>query len=109
AGSAGASRIRTALVHTLAGVLMNGLSVAEAITRPRLHPWDGVLQLEPGISDSDQAALIKAGYELRIWDRKDHYFGSASAVGRAGAAGDPGRGGVGIEVSNSQGASGDHE
>jgi gamma-glutamyltranspeptidase/glutathione hydrolase len=40
-------------------------------------------------------ALAAAGYQVRWWERVDHYFGGASAVGDAGAAGDRRRGGVG--------------
>ena len=36
-GSAGASRIRSALVHTLVNVFVDGMSIAEAIARPRFH------------------------------------------------------------------------
>src|SRR5439155_23456858 len=37
AGSAGASRIRTALVHTLVNVLVDDVDMREAISRPRVH------------------------------------------------------------------------
>ncbi|WP_018351475.1 gamma-glutamyltransferase [Longispora albida] len=96
AGSAGASRIRTALLHTLIGVLDRGLSTVDAIARPRFHPAGGVLQAEPGLPDEDLLALAAAGYQMRVWGALDHYFGGASAVGLAGAAGDPRRGGTGI-------------
>ena len=41
AGSAGASRIRTALVGTLLGVLVDGRTRTEAIAAPRFHPVAG--------------------------------------------------------------------
>ena len=37
AGSAGASRIRSALVHTLVNVLLDGLPVVDAVHHPRFH------------------------------------------------------------------------
>ncbi|MBA3490145.1 MAG: gamma-glutamyltransferase, partial [Longispora sp.] len=98
AGSAGASRIRTALTHTLVGVLADGLSVAEAIARPRFHPANGILHVEPGLPESTLDALAEAGFTLRHWDAPDLYFGGASAVGASGAAGDPRRGGKGVLV-----------
>jgi gamma-glutamyltranspeptidase/glutathione hydrolase len=93
-GAAGASRIRTALVHSLAGVLAEGLPPAEAISRPRVHPVDGVAHVEPGIGDDATAALAAAGYRIEQWAALDHYFGGASVIARAGAGGDPRRGGT---------------
>jgi gamma-glutamyltranspeptidase/glutathione hydrolase len=98
AGAAGASRIRTALLHTLVGVLLDGLDPAAAIARPRFHVLDGVVHAEPGIPDPELSALATAGYPIQRWDALNHYFGGASAVGRAGAGGDPRRGGVGVLV-----------
>ncbi len=98
AGAAGASRIRTALVHTLIGVLIDGLEPEEAIARPRYHVTDRIAHLEPGVPAEEVAALRGAGYEIRRWDRLNHYFGGASAVGRTGAGGDPRRGGAGLHL-----------
>ena len=101
AGSAGASRIRTALVHTLVNVLVKGSDMQAAINAPRFHvvsdPDGGapVAHVEPGYPAEEVEALVGAGYRTHIWERLDHYFGGASAVGHAGAAGDPRRGGVG--------------
>ncbi|NJC70082.1 gamma-glutamyltranspeptidase [Planosporangium thailandense] len=101
AGSAGASRIRTALLHTLVNVLVKGADMTAAISQPRFHVVADlaggapVAHVEPGYPADEVAALVAAGYEVRWWDRVDHYFGGASAVGHAGAAGDPRRGGVG--------------
>jgi gamma-glutamyltranspeptidase/glutathione hydrolase len=95
AGSAGASRIRTALVHTLLGVLVDGLDTPSAIDRPRFHVVDGTVQAEPGCPPGDLAALAEAGWRVRPWDELNHYFGGVTAVGAGGAAGDPRRGGTG--------------
>jgi gamma-glutamyltranspeptidase/glutathione hydrolase len=102
AGSAGASRIRGALVHTLIHVLVHGDDPATAIGRPRFHPVDDgnggppVIHVEPGCPDEQLGALASAGFVVNQWDHLDHYFGGVSAVGHAGAAGDPRRGGVGL-------------
>ncbi|MFF5229969.1 gamma-glutamyltransferase [Dactylosporangium sp. NPDC000521] len=93
-GSAGATRIRTAMIQTLTNVLVHGDDMTAAIRRPRFHPVsvDGsrLVHLEPGCDPSPFT-----GFEVQQWDRLDHYFGGVSAVGLAGAAGDPRRGGVG--------------
>ena len=96
AGSAGASRIRTALVHTLVGVLVDGLSAREAVHRPRFHVVDDTVHAEAGYPKDELDALAGAGYEINQWDHTSHYFGGVSAVGVPGAAGDPRRGGVGL-------------
>ncbi|GAA4687612.1 gamma-glutamyltransferase [Phytohabitans rumicis] len=95
AGSAGASRIRTALVDTLLGVLVDDLDMPSAIARPRFHVVDNTVHAELGYPADELDALRDAGYEINQWPDMNHYFGGVSAVGRAGAAGDPRRGGVG--------------
>lgn len=102
AGSAGASRIRTALVHTLVNALVDGDDMTTAIRRPRFHvvtdPAGGppVVHAEPGYPADEVSAIESAGFVVNHWDHVSHYFGGASAVGLAGAAGDPRRGGVGL-------------
>ncbi|MEV6299210.1 gamma-glutamyltransferase [Actinoplanes sp. NPDC051861] len=96
AGSAGASRIRTALVDTLLGVLVDRLSVPDAIARPRFHVVEETVHAEAGYPPAELAALAEAGWQVVEWPDINHYFGGVTAVGRAGAAGDPRRGGVGL-------------
>jgi gamma-glutamyltranspeptidase/glutathione hydrolase len=108
AGSAGASRIRSALIQTLVNVLVDGDDMTTAITRPRLHAvadpildqestaGPPIVHVEPGYPDDEIEALESAGYSVNRWDHLSHYFGGVSAVGYAGAAGDVRRGGVGL-------------
>lgn len=96
AGSAGASRIRTALVDTLLGVLVDGLDMASAVARPRFHVVGETVHAEAGYPEDELAALTDAGYLVNRWDHLSHYFGGVSAVGLDGAAGDPRRGGAGM-------------
>ncbi|HYN93204.1 MAG TPA: gamma-glutamyltransferase [Pilimelia sp.] len=96
AGSAGASRIRTALLDTLLGVLIDGLDMPAAVARSRFHVVDDTVHAELGYPEDELAALADAGYTVNRWDELNHYFGGVSAVGLAGAAGDPRRGGVGL-------------
>ncbi|WP_189080114.1 gamma-glutamyltransferase [Mangrovihabitans endophyticus] len=96
AGSAGASRIRTALVDTLLGLLVDGLDMPTAIARPRFHVVDDTVHAEPGVPGDQMAALADAGWRINRWPELDHYFGGVSGVGPGGAAGDPRRGGTGL-------------
>ena len=93
-GAAGGTRLRSALVQVLSGTLDEGLEPQAAVERPRLHPADGTVQLEPGFPDDVAPALERAGYAVREWPALHHYFGGVSAVTRAGAAGDPRRSGA---------------
>ena len=96
AGSAGASRIRTALIDTLLGALVDGVDMATAIGRPRFHVVDNTVHAEAGYPRDELALLAEAGYDIKQWPDLNHYFGGANAVGQAGAAGDPRRAGVGF-------------
>jgi gamma-glutamyltranspeptidase / glutathione hydrolase len=96
-GSAGASRIRSALVQSLVGVLVDGRTTAEAIARRRFHVVDaGSVHAEPGFMAAEVGALEQAGYAVTTWPERDAYFGCVSGVGTAGAGADPRRGGVGV-------------
>jgi gamma-glutamyltranspeptidase/glutathione hydrolase len=98
AGAAGGTRLRSALLPAISAVLDEGLSPAEAIDRPRLHPAGARVQLEPGFSEETVAALAAAGYEPRVWPAQHHFFGGVSAVTQTGAAGDPRRSGAAVTV-----------
>ncbi|WP_433080882.1 gamma-glutamyltransferase [Dactylosporangium sp. CA-052675] len=94
-GSAGATRIRTALLHALINTVVDGDDTLTAIGRPRFHVVSDLVHAEPGYPEDELDALQEAGYKVQRWDGLDHYFGGVSAVGIAGAAGDPRRGGIG--------------
>jgi gamma-glutamyltranspeptidase / glutathione hydrolase len=93
-GSAGGSRIRTALLATLVNVLVEELTVPAAVQAPRLHAIDDLVHLELDFPAGGEAALAAAGFTVNRWTTPTHYFGGVSAVGRAGAAGDHRRGGA---------------
>ncbi len=95
-GSAGATRLRTALATVLAGILDEGLDAEEAVARPRVHPIPACVDAEPGVDEDALAQLEARGRVVRRWERIHHYFGGVSCVGRAGAAGDPRRSGAAI-------------
>jgi gamma-glutamyltranspeptidase / glutathione hydrolase len=94
AGAAGGTRLRSALTQVLAGVLDEGLTPAEAVRRPRLHPAGSVVHVEPGFDSGVLEALERAGFGTRRWAAQHHYFGGVSLIARTGAAADPRRSGA---------------
>jgi gamma-glutamyltranspeptidase/glutathione hydrolase len=102
-GSAGSVRAAAAIVQVVHAVVGRGLSVGEAVPRPRLHVEDGVVHVEGGLARQVARALADAGAEPRPWDGLNLYFGGVQAVertaaGALAAAGDPRRGGAGLVV-----------
>jgi gamma-glutamyltranspeptidase/glutathione hydrolase len=97
-GSAGATRLRTALATVLTSVLDEGLSPEDAVARPRVHPTPAVVDAEPGVDERALETLEERGRSVRRWERLHHYFGGVSCVGRGGAAGDPRRSGAAIRL-----------
>jgi len=93
AGAAGGTRLRTALVGTLAAILDEGLAPQDAVDRPRFHPAPDAVQAEPGVDESFLAELEHEGRAVRRWPSLHHYFGGVSVVARGGAAADPRRSG----------------
>ena len=94
AGAAGGTRLRTALLEVLAGILDEELEPQDAVDRARIHPAGTLVHLEPGFEPATVAALESAGFEVRLWEARHHYFGGVSVVTRTGvAAADPRRSG----------------
>jgi gamma-glutamyltranspeptidase / glutathione hydrolase len=92
-GAAGGTRLRSALVQVVAGIMDEGLEAEAAVARPRLHPALEHVHVEPGLGDDVVPALEAQGLAVREWPGRHHYFGGVSVVTRAGAAGDPRRSG----------------
>ena len=93
-GAAGGTRLRTALVGVLGGVLHEGVEPQAAIDRPRFHPAGDVVNAEPGVDEDWLSALEARGRAVRRWPARHHYFGGVSALGLAGAGADPRRSGA---------------
>jgi gamma-glutamyltranspeptidase/glutathione hydrolase len=93
-GAAGGTRLRTALLGVLAGILDEGLSAEAAVERPRFHPAPSVLHAEPGVDAAALDEFEARGRTVQRWPAPHHYFGGVSVVSRAGAAGDPRRSGT---------------
>jgi gamma-glutamyltranspeptidase/glutathione hydrolase len=100
-GSSGSNRLRSAITQVIVNVIDHGMSVADAVSFPRVHVEQDRLDCEGGF-DPDQLDLLEqAGERLVRFDGLNLYFGGANAVachadGRLTAAGDPRRDCFGI-------------
>jgi gamma-glutamyltranspeptidase/glutathione hydrolase len=83
-GSAGSSRIRSALLQVLVNVLDRGDPPQEAVDAPRIHVERGMAYAEPGI---DVGALEGAGYPVTRFAAPNLFFGGCQAVRRDPATG----------------------
>jgi gamma-glutamyltranspeptidase/glutathione hydrolase len=88
AGAAGGTRLRTALVGVLAGVLDEELPAADAVARARFHPAASTVNAEPGVDEEGLSRLEANGWTVRRWPALHHYFGGVSLITRSDAAGD---------------------
>ncbi len=101
-GSGGSERIRSALLQVIVNLIDRGQTPEQAVTAPRVHLDDGVVQAEPGFATETYEALSQV-FDVNAWSRPDLYFGGTHVVrldahGRATAAGDPRRGGASAVV-----------
>jgi gamma-glutamyltranspeptidase/glutathione hydrolase len=97
-GSAGGTRLRTALCSVAAGVLDEGLEPQAAVDRPRVHTAGSTINAEPGVDEEALRRLEAAGRAVRRWPDLHHYFGGTSLVSRRGPAADPRRDGAALEL-----------
>ncbi len=93
-GSAGGTRLRTALVGVAAAILDEGLDPQAAVDRPRVHRAGAVVNAEPGADEDALAALERRGLTVRRWPERHHYFGGVSLISASGPAADPRRSGA---------------
>ncbi len=77
-GSAGSSRIRSALLQVIANVVDRRMAPQQAVDAPRLHLEQGALHAEPGV---DLAALRGTGRPVSVFGAPNLYFGGCQAVG----------------------------
>ena len=96
-GSAGGTRLRTALTRPSPGYSTRARAQA-AVDRPRIHPAGQVVNAEPGVDEKALAQLEAAGRTVSRWASSHHYFGGVSLVSRWGAAADPRRSGSALVV-----------
>ena len=99
-GSGGSNRIRTAILQTLVNTLDFGMTLEDAVSRPRIHFEGGLLSIEPGFDESSTAALKDDFPDSQHWQERNMFFGGVHGVEldtgqhRFSGVGDPRRGGV---------------
>jgi gamma-glutamyltranspeptidase/glutathione hydrolase len=98
-GSGGSNRIRTAILQVLVNLLDHGMSVEEAVNRPRIHVEGSTLSAEEGFDAGDLKAATGPD-AVETWDGVNLFFGGVHPVchdparDQFSGAGDPRRGGV---------------
>lgn len=103
-GTGGSNRIRSAILQVAVNLLDRGLSLAEAVGRPRLHvERDGKVSFEPGFSEREERALLALGGRAHAWPGTNLFFGGVHAAraypkGAIEGAGDPRRQGVALVI-----------
>jgi gamma-glutamyltranspeptidase / glutathione hydrolase len=94
AGAAGGTRLRTALLGVVAGILDENFEPNAAVERPRFHAAGRIVNAEPGVDEEALASLERREWTVRRWQTRHHYFGGVSLVSRRGPAADPRRSGA---------------
>lgn len=103
-GSAGSSRIRSAILQVIRHVVDYDMDAAAAVRAGRMHFEGGTLHVEPGFEAAALDELERRGYQVVRWKGLNLYFGGAQAArrdpvsGALSGGGDPRRGGVAIVV-----------
>ena len=97
-GSGGSNRIRTAILQTVINLIDFKMTIHDAVSNPRVHFENGLLNLERGF-ESDVLQQLLAQYpDYKCWDTLNLFFGGVHSVqyqqGIFDGVGDPRRGGV---------------
>jgi gamma-glutamyltranspeptidase/glutathione hydrolase len=99
-GSAGSSRIRSAILQTITHLVDDGLSAQDAVDADRIHLEAEVIHAEPGVDEAALRRFEAAGFPVTRWKRRNLYFGGCQTVtrdprtGELAGGGDPRRGGA---------------
>jgi gamma-glutamyltranspeptidase/glutathione hydrolase len=99
-GSGGSNRIRSAILQAIVRLIVDEEWAQDAVSAPRVHFEDGVVEAEPGTDEDALSHLEESGYTVHRWVRKNWFFGGVHAVARdpdtgaVGGGGDPRRGGA---------------
>jgi gamma-glutamyltranspeptidase/glutathione hydrolase len=101
-GSGGSNRIRSAILQVVSAIVDSGLSLEEAVQRPRIHYENALLNVEAGFDADVVSALHTLFDKIKCWPDRNLFFGGVHAVahGQSGfdCYGDPRRGGVAVSV-----------
>ena len=80
-GSGGSKRIRTAIAQVISNLLDFDMSVAQAVSSPRLHWDEGKLNVEPGFEGLDRDRLgTVLGDRIVPWAKQNMFFGGVHTV-----------------------------
>ncbi len=79
-GSGGSNRIRTAILQVIVNRVARDMDLRSAIAAPRIHLENGLLSIEPGLAESDLAALCTDWPEHHRWEAPSLFFGGVHAV-----------------------------
>ncbi len=95
-GSSGSNRLRSAILQVVVNVVDHGMSVADAVTHPRVHVEGDRLDCEGGLDPAELDRLESWDENVNRFEGLNLYFGGANAVSRTAdgtleAAGDPRR------------------
>ncbi len=97
AGSAGGTRIVSSTLQTIINVLEFGHSIRDAVSSPRIHTQDNLVEMESRIPKSTIEGLQKMGHHLKVRKPSEMYFGGVQAAlvdGGFDGAADPRRDGI---------------
>jgi gamma-glutamyltranspeptidase/glutathione hydrolase len=101
-GSGGSNRIRSAILQVITNLVDLGMAPDEAVNAPRIHVEGDLLSMEAGFTPAEDGALSALGLRIDRWQGRNLFFGGVHLVqqdaGGFSAAGDPRRGGVGVQV-----------
>ncbi|MEJ2590286.1 MAG: gamma-glutamyltransferase [Candidatus Thiodiazotropha sp.] len=102
-GSGGSNRIRSAILQVISNLLDFDMTVAQAVSQPRIHYEGELLSIEPGIDPAIARRLHDEFPQQQLWQEKNLFFGGAHTVlrradGSLSGVGDERRGGVAMRV-----------
>ena len=96
-GSGGSNRLRTAILQVLLNIIDQGMSLEDAVTRPRIHCEKDFLSVEFGFDRDVLSRVVQEWPDHKLWSGSNLFFGGTHSVmhGPDGfqGAGDPRRGG----------------
>ena len=101
-GSGGSNRIRTAILQVVSNLVDFAMSPEQAVSAPRIHYENELLNIEPGFEDA-ALNMLKDDYpNQKRWEQLNLFFGGVHTVEFDGhhfhGVGDSRRGGVGVVV-----------
>lgn len=99
-GSGGSNRIRSAILQVLINLIDFNMPLDKAVTSPRIHFENSLLNIEHGFNQQEITSLISHHPENKVWEACNLFFGGVHSVMRDTqgftGAGDPRRGGVSV-------------